>query len=119
MDVTVTNDGCRVIQTKDEIDLHTVGGFRAALEQAVKESPKGFVVDLSGSGFIDSSGLAAVVAAYRSLHAGGGKLALVSSGPYLKRLLDMISLTGLPGLYLEDSLEAAKAKLCGEIGSKG
>ncbi|HEY3283844.1 MAG TPA: STAS domain-containing protein [Armatimonadota bacterium] len=111
MDVTVSREDYRVVQTHAEIDLSNVATLRAALDEAVKDCPQGFVIDLSGSRYIDSSGIAAIVAAYRRVHSQGGGLALVAPDHYLRRILAIINLHTLPSFFICDTVDEAHKAL--------
>jgi anti-sigma B factor antagonist len=54
------DDGVTV-EVSGEIDLSTVGAFSAHLRDVAGRNPKRLVIDLSGVGFVDPSGLHAFV----------------------------------------------------------
>lgn len=84
-----------VVEVAGELDLYTAPNFRDSVLEATSNegaAPK-VIVDFHRLGFIDSSGLGAIVACLKHLRERGGELTLVApeeSG--LRRLLD---LTGL------------------------
>ena len=87
--------GAVLLVVSGEVDLHTAPALRAALDQAVVDAGRGpgaVVVDLSGVGFIDSTGLGELVAAHKALAAAGGRLSLVVDHERVRRLL---RITGL------------------------
>lgn len=83
-----------VVEVAGELDLYTAPNFRdSVLEAASGESAPKVIVDFHRLGFIDSSGLGAIIACLKHLRERGGELTLAApedSG--LRRLLD---LTGL------------------------
>ena len=83
-----------VVEVAGELDLYTAPSFReTVLEAAGGEDPPRVIVDFQRLGFIDSSGLGAIVACLKHLRERGGELTLVApDGSGLRRLLD---LTGL------------------------
>jgi anti-sigma B factor antagonist len=83
-----------VVEVGGELDLYTAPSFReSVLEAAGDREPPKVVVDFRGLGFIDSSGLGAIVACLKHLRERGGDLTLVTPlGSGLRRLMD---LTGL------------------------
>jgi anti-sigma B factor antagonist len=86
--------GWVVVEVAGELDLYTAPDFRdSVLDAASTETTPMVIVDFSRLGFIDSSGLGAIIACLKHLREQGGELTLVApedSG--LRRLLD---LTGL------------------------
>lgn len=83
-----------VVEVAGELDLYTAPSFReTVLEAADGVDPPRVIVDFQRLGFIDSSGLGAIVACLKHLRERGGELTLVApDGSGLRRLLD---LTGL------------------------
>ena len=83
-----------VVEVAGELDLYTAPSFReTVLESANGVDPPRVIVDFQRLGFIDSSGLGAIVACLKHLRERGGELTLVApDGSGLRRLLD---LTGL------------------------
>jgi anti-sigma B factor antagonist len=83
-----------VVDVSGELDLYTAPNFRdSVLEAASREGEPKVIVDFHRLGFIDSSGLGAIIACLKHVRERGGELTLVApedSG--LRRLLD---LTGL------------------------
>lgn len=83
-----------VVEVAGELDLYTAPSFReTVLEAADGDDLPRVIVDFQRLGFIDSSGLGAIVACLKHLRERGGELTLVApEGSGLRRLLD---LTGL------------------------
>jgi anti-anti-sigma factor len=69
-----------VIAPEGELDIATVGDFRAALWDAAREGAGAVVVDLSQVSFIDSTGLGAIVELHSRLRRSGRRLAVVAPG---------------------------------------
>ena len=111
MGVEVFQSKAKVIRATGDIDLSNVGELNAALNDAVKESPDGFIIDLSEVTYIDSAGIAAIISAYQRICPHKGKLALVVKTANVKDILDLIHLNMLPGLFICDDLPCAEAKL--------
>lgn len=93
--------GIPVVKVSGELDLLTAPRFRSALETAVsgilkKESPGVMVVDLSGVGFMDSSGINALVGATREFAKGGGEVRIVVKASPVARTL---AITGLDKVF--------------------
>ncbi|MFF9901746.1 STAS domain-containing protein, partial [Streptomyces longispororuber] len=66
MDITTSAElSAFVIKVHGDVDLHTAPALDAALAQALREQASRTVVDLSGTGFADSSILGSLLRALR------------------------------------------------------
>lgn len=84
-----STDGLRLVTATGEIDMASA----AELEEVLAgESDEVVVANLSDVGFIDSSGLRALLAARDKLEDAGGRLVLVFGDGPVERIID---LTGL------------------------
>ncbi len=83
---TANRANATVVQPAGRFDAHTADEVRAAIQGAHHER---VIVDLGATGFIDSTGLAVLVGAYREL---GEAFALTSPSPAVRIILE---LTGL------------------------
>ena len=104
MDLTLdrrTHGNWAVVEVGGELDLYTAPSFReSVLEAAGDTDPPKVIVDFRGLGFIDSSGLGAIVACLKHLRERGGDLALAApEGSGLRRLLDLTGLDRVLTLY--------------------
>lgn len=90
-----------VVDVSGELDLYTAPSFReSVLEAAGDTDPPKVIVDFRGLGFIDSSGLGAIVACLKHLRERSGDLALAApEGSGLRRLLDLTGLDRVLTLY--------------------
>ncbi|MFL1381988.1 STAS domain-containing protein [Nocardiopsis protaetiae] len=85
--------GVTVVPVDGEIDLATVPGLRARLAAAAREERcECLVVDLAGVGFLDASGVGALVAAHRILAARGARLVLARPRPAVARVLEILGM---------------------------
>lgn len=109
--VTVIQDKFRVVRPSGEIDYNNVGDFDDALNAAVREHPKGFIIDLSDVTYFDSSGMRAILYAYQRIHNAGGKLALVVNTKNVHALIEALNLEKAPGMDIRESVEAAEEAL--------
>ena len=91
-----------------EVDVAAVPALERALEAAIETTADGFVVDLSGVGFMDSSGLLAMLNARGLLAREARALAVVCPGP-VRHLLEVAGVSEL--LVVCDSREDAEAAL--------
>lgn len=114
MDVEVIQGIQMIIRARGTIDLSNVERFRVPLEDAARESPKGFVIDLSGVTYIDSAGIQAIIGAYKILMNSGGRISLIITDRNVKEILTITGLNQLPGFSICDTLEAAEQALSDE-----
>lgn len=108
MIVEIVRDAPWIVKAIGDIDLSNVGEFRKALDEAIKEFPEGFVIDLSEAQYIDSAGVMAIIYAFQCVHPNGGKLALVIVKPTVKEILAVVHLEKLPGIAVFKDLASAK-----------
>ena len=81
-----------VITARGEIDMHTAGQLRAALDAVEKHAPDAVVLDLREVGFLDSAGLGVITGAAKRLRSAGADLRLVSDS---REVLAVFRVTGL------------------------
>lgn len=89
--LVVTVDGQLVVNNRQE--------FKQAILDAVEQGARIAVVDFSGAGYIDSSGLGALVSLSRRLRDAGGDLRLVGLNEDLRTLFELTRLDALFPLY--------------------
>ena len=65
-----------VLPLEGEIDLHVSPSVTALLNAMIDKKPERLVVDLSSVTYIDSAGLAALIAAMQTVEGYGGKFLL-------------------------------------------
>lgn len=94
LNLTVTHgdqDSWRILGVSGEIDIATIGELEAELN-VLMEQGASLVLDLTGTEFMDSSGLRLIVSTHNRLAEMGGRLVLaVEPGP-IARLLDVTGL---------------------------
>ena len=107
MKVTTREDG-RVTVLTVEGDL-VIGEAEAAFKRTVihllEEGHVHLLVDLAGVGFLDSSGLGALVRALTNTQKDGGTTKLLRAGDQVKKLLAMTNLDSV--FEMHDDLETA------------
>lgn len=87
----VTVDGQLVVTNRQE--------FKQAILDAVEQGARIVVVDFTTSGYIDSSGLGALVSLSRRLRESGGDLRLVGLNEDLRTLFELTRLDALFPMY--------------------
>ncbi len=83
--------GLQIVAFEGEVDLENSPAARAVLLEAV-ERGSGVLVDLSGVGYMDSSGVASLVEAYQESKKRGARFALVAVNPPALRVLELARL---------------------------
>ena len=101
MDLGVSTEpvaGGWLVEVSGEVDLHTAPQLRGALDSAVSSAtespnaPSAVLVDLTGVGFMDSTGLGELMGAHKALQRADAQLHLAVPQDRVRRLL---TLTGL------------------------
>jgi anti-sigma B factor antagonist len=101
--------GVLVVSISGEIDLAAAPAVRACLHEAIGAGASRLVIDLSAVSFLDSSALAAILAARMRLADAGHMAVVVSPGSYVRLVLEI---AGMPAcLDLFDTRDAAIAHL--------
>ena len=90
-----------------EVDVAAVPALERALEAAIETTEGGFVIDLSGVAFMDSSGLLAMLNARGLLAREERALAVVCPASAVRQLLEVAGVAQL--LVVCDSREQAEA----------
>ena len=95
-----------IIAPAEELDIATVDAFRAELARVLDDGAEGVVIDLSEVGFIDSTGLSAILHFEAKLRRDGGRLAIVAPRGTAAAML--FTLSGLRSrLSIYDSTRSA------------
>lgn len=79
---------------RGEIDAVAIPSFAGCLDDVIAAGRSRLVLDMAEVEFIDSVGLAAIVAARRRMAAHGGSVSLRRPSPPVRKLLDIVGLTG-------------------------
>ncbi|MEU7851129.1 STAS domain-containing protein [Micromonospora parva] len=99
--------GCTVLEVRGELDMATSPQLREALQRLVDAGDRQVVVDLAAVGFMDSSGLGALVVMFKALRDVGGRLCLAAVQPAVRSVLTVTSVDQVIDVY--DSVPAAEA----------
>ena len=75
----------------DHLDASTVEDFKAAAEPVLEKSMK-IVFDMGDLGFVDSSGIGAIISCLRKLNAKGGDLKLCGLSKPVRSLFELVRL---------------------------
>lgn len=103
--------GYPVLAVRGEVDVSSAPALRQELDQLLAEGSTTVIVDLSGVGFLDSTGLGALVAARANAAEAGGDLPVVCEH---ERVLKLFTITGLDGVFdIHPSVDDAVSGLGG------
>ncbi len=83
------SDGWVSIAVQGEIDLATADELAQAIDEVFSGGPNNLVVDLTGSSFMDSTGLKTLVMADRRFSDDGREFAIAVNGGPISRLIDL------------------------------
>ena len=86
----------KIVQFSDFLDSNKAVQFHRKIEDIIEGNIKIFLLDLKDATFISSSGLMAIVVAFRVVRASGGKLFICSMNEQAKMLFE---LTGVDQVF--------------------
>jgi anti-sigma B factor antagonist len=107
-------DGIRAFTVRGELDMNTAPELEQKLDEALADSGASIMLDLCECEFIDSTGIALIVRAWRRLDSSagdeaGGRLVLCSHNHQVRRLL---KITGVESsISMHEQRGAALAEL--------
>ena len=106
-------DGIRLFELTGELDSRSADSLQDALDSAIDHGAGRVLLDLSGLTFCDSTGLRVIVAAYRALTMGGGRLAIVCDDDRVLRVFRVTRLDRLLSVSTtrEDAIEHFESAL--------
>jgi anti-sigma B factor antagonist len=107
MELTTRADGRVTIVTVsgDLVVGDAESTFKRTVTRLLEGGQMNLLVDLRGVGFLDSSGLGALVRALTNSQKEGGQTKLLHAGPQVRRLLEMTKLDSV--FEMHDDLEKA------------
>lgn len=91
-EVGVPTEGLVTIRLRGEFDMAGVGAFTDAINAARADGPMVVELDLSDVGFIDSSGVGAIVVAARTVATHGSKIRIGARSRVVDRVLEVSGL---------------------------
>jgi len=90
-----------------DITVKTVTLMKKRTKELIDEKNKNFVFDLSGSNYMDSSGLGFFIGTLKNLKEIGGALHITGLSAYVSGIFNLINLTSIVSIF-EDPKEACK-----------
>lgn len=112
LDVVVERHGDRqVAVVSGEVDMASVGALRSRLRDLLVDGGADLLVDLEGVSFMDSAGLAALVATRKQARVLQGTFGLVAPSKQVSRLLSLTAMDKVFPCYatLDEALAAGAA----------
>ena len=88
-------DGVTVLRPEGKLNMVAAPKLRQQIADAVGTGQTRLVIDLSGTDFLDSSGLGALVAGLKAARQAGGDLRIACPGEQIRLVLDLTSMTGV------------------------
>jgi anti-sigma B factor antagonist len=89
-------DDTHVVAVRGEVDLFTAPEFKQRVMAPIAAGIEHVIVDLTGTSFIDSSSLGALIAANRRLKSRGGRLVVACD---TDAIVKTFRITGLDGVF--------------------
>jgi len=109
-----TVSGRTVLAVVGEVDVYSAPTLRDRLADLIESGDPTVIVDLSGVGFLDSTGLGTLVASLKLAEQRGGQLPLVCADD---RILRLFRITGLDSVFtIRASVESAAEALAPHTG---
>ena len=107
MDLATREDGGVTIitVTGDLVIGDAESNFKKAVTRLLEEGRVNLLIDLSAVGFLDSSGLGALVRALTNSQKEGGQTKLLNAGPQIRKLLQMTKLDSV--FEIHEDMETA------------
>ena len=98
--MTITqNDGVMTAHLTGEIDHHTAGYLRSAVDAAfIRTSPRKLILDFSGVSFMDSSGVGLALGRYKKTREAGCTLVLAGLSDRDKRMMKLSGMQNMKGV---------------------
>jgi anti-sigma B factor antagonist len=91
-DTEVVDEQSSVIRPTGRLNLLAAPKLREVVTASVQQGRPNIVVDLSGTTFLDSSGLGALVGGLKTARQGGGTLRIACLAPQVEMVLKLTNL---------------------------
>jgi anti-anti-sigma factor len=95
LEIVDDTDDALVARVAGDLDILTSDQVKAELSERADGGVRTLVLDLADVGFVDSSGLGALVTLHRHVEARGGRFVLRSVPPPVQRLFEITRLDDL------------------------
>lgn len=100
-----------LITLEGALDAQTAPKLKQAFTDVISDGRQDIVLDLAGVDFMDSSGLGAVVGAYKQVRIGKGDLRIASLQPPVRKVFELTRLDRVFHIYADatQALAASQA----------
>jgi anti-sigma B factor antagonist len=102
-----SSDGFPILEVSGEIDIFTAPLFKQAVAGLVTQGHRHVFIDMTGVGFMDSSGFSTLLSATKRLRPQGGALHLFRCSPPIEKMLHLIRLDTILGIYADEAAAIA------------
>jgi anti-sigma B factor antagonist len=100
MDIDVTqSSGVAVVAPRGDLDMATVQDVRRALAGLLDGGQSRLLIDLDGVGYIDSSGIGALIAAMKQARAAGGDVRLCALQDEVRAIFEITRLVQVMSIH--------------------
>ena len=96
-----------ILSLTGEVDVANAAQVRDAALKLIADGAKCLMVDLSGTEYMDSTGLGTLVGLHKRLRESGGQVVIAGAQPRVKRIFDITGLTQVFRMH-EDVAAALK-----------
>jgi len=96
-------DDVAVLDLRGCVTSDECAHFREPIQELLHGGTKKFVVNLAQATYVDSAGVGALLAAYKSIQAAGGKCKFVGAPPLVLRTLQRVNLHKVFELFEHES----------------
>lgn len=100
---TTQHDSVTVVQITDKLVMSNAEAMRESLAALVDQGNRRIVIDLRLVGFVDSSGLAVLIALFKRLSREQGQLVLLHPQNNVRALIELTRLHQLFDIYEDDN----------------
>ncbi|MBR2615600.1 MAG: STAS domain-containing protein [Clostridia bacterium] len=88
--VTAQREDALIVRVTGDVDHHSAPGLREAIDEKMESlSPREIILDLSGTDFMDSSGLGLILGRLRKTRERGIRLTLFHPTPAIRKILHL------------------------------
>jgi anti-sigma B factor antagonist len=96
--------GMPLLRVRGEVDIYTAPRLKEAVIAALNEGAQSLAFDLSGVGFLDSTGLQVLMSAKKRTAERGGEVYLLGVGGQIRRVFSLLSLEKIFRICRESDL---------------
>jgi anti-sigma B factor antagonist len=105
-----------VVRVGKALDFRNAAEFKSACQQHIQTGTRNFVLDFSGTGILDSTGLGSIFSLYRQLTPMGGQVVFAAVS---RPVQVVVQLTRTYKVFRQyPTVEAAHQQLCARAGSR-